>query len=195
MLSVGSMLLNVPMERLKQRIDPDTGKPFDHSMIVHPIGKEPENKELADKFRAMLDEEFAVSQTLRPETGKWWGGNLGEEYDPANPPAWFKSPENLLMPDDWQVVRVLGVIRDACAHAHVITFGSGPGPVVEDKDEITRLLFVQVRSPSHKKPTKFRFVGTTPEEFEKLLRRWAEVIKELDSLGEYKRPNVVEHAA
>jgi hypothetical protein len=194
LLSVGSILLNVPMERLKVRLD-KLQQPIEHPMTGHPDeAARNANRALALKFRAMLDEKFATSPTLwgsskRPEKGQWWAGNLGREYNPARPVDWFgMGPNGHGMPDNWAVERVISVIRNACAHAHVLTYGSLTGKelVVEDKQQISRLLFVSLRGPLDEQPTKFRFVGTTPDGFGELLERWAAVIPELDPLGDIR---------
>jgi hypothetical protein len=192
MLSVGSMLLNVPLERLKLGLD-KLNQPIEHPMTGHPDeAARKANKELASKFRAMLDEEmFATSQTLwgsssGPTKGKWWAGNLGKEYDPTRPDGWFEIGKNgHKLPDSWPVGKVIKVIRNACAHAHVLTYGSETGGkelVAEDDQQVSRLLFVSLRSSPDEQPTKFRFVSTTPEGFTELLKRWAAVIPILDPL-------------
>jgi hypothetical protein len=195
LLSVGSILLNVPMERLKLRLD-KSKRPIEHPMAGHPDeAARTANRELALKFRAMLEERFTTSQTLwgssgGPKTGEWWAGDLGKEYDPAQPIYWFgHGPNEHKMPDEWRVGKVISVIRNACAHAHVLTYGSiavkedGTGDkdqVMEGKEQISRLLFVSLRNALDEQPTKFRFVGTTPEGFVALLHRWATAISDLD---------------
>jgi hypothetical protein len=190
-LSIGSILLNVPMERLMRRLD-KSRQPIEHPMTGHPDeSARKANRELALKFRAMLEEEmFATSQTLwgsnnGPNKGKWWAGNLGREYNPTRPDDWFGTRKSgPLMPECWSVERVIKVIRNACAHAHVLTYSSETGKdrVVEDNEQISRLLFVSSRNRPDEQPTKFRFVSTTPEGFTELLKRWAVVISELDPL-------------
>jgi hypothetical protein len=204
MLTVGSMLLNVPWERLKE-------KDFEHPMTGHPDEAAREaNRELARRFNEMLDEPFATSSTLWDNfngstKGKWWARNLGNEYDPAKPYYWFFPNDDRYLPSDWSVGQILGVVRNACAHAHILTYSSpepastdynseGLDPVVEDvlpvmpgRHRISRLLFVSVRSPLNEPPTKFRVVATTPEGFTELLERWAKIISTLDPLGDVKR--------
>ena len=191
LICVGSILLNVPMERLKKRLDKSKQPTIEHSMIGHPNdAAQKANQVLAKKFTAMLDDEmFPNSSTLwdgkNPEAGSWWGGNLGKEYDPARPCAWFGSGERWLIPKKWSVAKVVNVIRNACAHAHILTYSSPPGndTAIEDGQQISRLLFVSVRSRLDEQPTKFRFVATTPDGFRKLLEQWATVIPRLDPLG------------
>jgi hypothetical protein len=208
MLAVGSILLTVPLERLKVRLD-KRNQPIDHPMTRHVKAARAANEKLTLKFNAMLNQEnFATSPTLWGDSNSpkadWWAANLGEEYDPADPRDWFNI--NKTMPKDWSVGKVLTVIRNACAHAHILTYSSetGANPTAEivliptdkakrehkdekKKEQISRLLFVSTRSALSERPTKFRFVGTTPVGFAELLNRWAAVIPELDPLGERDR--------
>jgi hypothetical protein len=185
MLCAGSILLNVPLERLKLRLD-KLNQPIEHPMIGHPDEAAREaNKGLALKFRAMLDQEmFTTSPTLwgvshRATKGKWWAGNLGKEYDPTRPDGWFGTGKDAhKMPDCWPVGKVIKVIRNACAHAHVLTYSSETGK--KDNQQVSRLLFVSVGGEQHERPTKFRFVSTTPGGFTELLKQWAAVIPILD---------------
>ncbi len=199
LICVGSTLLNVPMERLKKRLD-KSKQLIEHPMIVHPNkAAQKANRVLAKRFTVMLDDEmFATSSTLwggnNPEAGSWWGGNLGKEYDPARPSMWFGSGEGWPIPKQWSVRKVVNVIRNACAHAHVLTDSSGGNDAaIEDGQQISRLLFVSVRSPLDEQPTKFRFVATTPDGFRELLKQWAAVISRLDPLGACERGKIEPH--
>jgi hypothetical protein len=199
LLSVGSILLNVPMERLKERQDKW------HKPIVHPVSqREPKNEvrmaneELARKFNLILQEIFMESQTLwgnnapgKAPKRKWWGKNVeDDEYKPAEPDEWLvMSGEEECQLDKWPVGMVLNTIRNACAHAHVLTYDSTMvGERVTEKDkgyiiQISRLVFVSVRNRLDEQPTKFRYVSTTPEAFKELLINWAKMIPCIDPLG------------
>ncbi len=189
LLSVGSLLLSAPYERLKYRKD-KSNEQIMH--VAHDRFME-ENEELVRKFDNLLNEGFRSSTTLFKGKSdyQWQGGVLSPAcHKPMDPSSWdqegrrFDHPDAWKLPNDWKVGHVFKVMRNAVSHGQVITYSRSRttgkiGKLIflnECGELISRLPkkeLIRRREEAIPLQQTYEFVSASPPAWRFMLERWA----------------------
>ena len=201
LLSIGSLLLIAPYERLRLRpkearrglthVDKDRDKP-ENQGVVGILDELFGSDEQGAKFVEAV--QFWGADGV---SGTWQGGHLGEN-DPVLLDSWADASGLRLdneggwpIPHDWSFTLAFSTMRNALAHGSVRThyrwgskmktidklvFTSKSG---DDLASLTEHRFLALSDAHEGSPVqKYRFVATTPADWKDFLTRWASILKE-----------------